>query len=133
MSNETLDSCKNQSLSGGAVPQDQGRLFCERQSRYRVASSSLPVTRSCSFVIASRELRAILLPADGMVAPFANYSVAGWTWYQGENNVYGDMVRIHSPHERTKSWESEVSDERHCPASRATPRMGLGTAAPSRR
>jgi hypothetical protein len=26
-----------------------------------------------------------------MVAPFANYSVAGWTWYQGENNVYGDM------------------------------------------
>ena len=29
MSNETLDSCKNQSLSGGAVPQDQGRLFCE--------------------------------------------------------------------------------------------------------
>ena len=27
----------------------------------------------------------------GMVAPFANYSVRGWLWYQGENNVYGHM------------------------------------------
>ncbi|CAK0871817.1 unnamed protein product [Prorocentrum cordatum] len=27
----------------------------------------------------------------GMVAPFVNYSVRGWVWYQGENNVYGDM------------------------------------------
>lgn len=27
----------------------------------------------------------------GMVAPFANYSVRGWVWYQGENNVYGYM------------------------------------------
>ena len=27
----------------------------------------------------------------GMVAPFVNYSVAGWLWYQGENNCYGDM------------------------------------------
>ena len=26
-----------------------------------------------------------------MVAPFVNYSVAGWLWYQGENNCYGDM------------------------------------------
>lgn len=26
-----------------------------------------------------------------MVAPFANYSVRGWVWYQGENNCYGDM------------------------------------------
>jgi sialate O-acetylesterase len=27
----------------------------------------------------------------GMTAPFANYSVAGWLWYQGENNCYGVM------------------------------------------
>lgn len=55
MDNETLTVCKNESLSGGAVPQDSGALYY------------------------------------GMVAPFANYSVAGWVWYQGENNVYGDM------------------------------------------
>jgi sialate O-acetylesterase len=55
MSNETLASCKSLSLTGGAVPEDRGRLYY------------------------------------GMVAPFANYSVAGWVWYQGENNVYGDM------------------------------------------
>ena len=44
MSNETIDSCKNQSLTGGAVPENQGRLYY------------------------------------GMVAPFANYSLAGWVW-----------------------------------------------------
>ncbi len=55
MSNETIDSCQNQSLTGGAVPENQGRLYY------------------------------------GMVTPFANYSVAGWVWYQGENNVYGYM------------------------------------------
>ena len=27
----------------------------------------------------------------GMAAPFANFSVRGWLWYQGENNVYGHM------------------------------------------
>ena len=27
----------------------------------------------------------------GMTAPFANYSVAGWLWYQGENNCHGTM------------------------------------------
>lgn len=53
--NRTLTKCKNESLSGGAVPQDSGALYY------------------------------------GMVAPFANYSVRGWVWYQGENNVYGDM------------------------------------------
>ena len=26
-----------------------------------------------------------------MVAPFANYSVAGWLWYQGENNCHNVM------------------------------------------
>ena len=57
MSNETIRSCKNQSLAGGAVPQNQGRLYY------------------------------------GMVAPFANYSVAGWVWYQGENNVYVRSLR----------------------------------------
>lgn len=55
MDNETLTLCANESLHGGAIPDDSGRLYY------------------------------------GMVAPFANYSVAGWVWYQGENNVYGDM------------------------------------------
>ena len=27
----------------------------------------------------------------GMTAPFVNYSVAGWLWYQGENNCGGVM------------------------------------------
>ena len=44
--NETLTRCANESLSGGAVPQDSGLLFY------------------------------------GMAAPFANYSVRGWLWYQ---------------------------------------------------
>lgn len=47
--------CKDESLSGGAIPEDNGRLYY------------------------------------GMIAPFVNYSVAGWLWYQGENNCYGDM------------------------------------------
>ena len=51
MSNETLTLCTDESLSGGAVPQDYGRLFY------------------------------------GMVAPFANYSLAGWVWYQGKRSV----------------------------------------------
>jgi hypothetical protein len=46
MDNQTLTRCKNQSLTGGAVPQDNGRLYY------------------------------------GMTAPFVNYSVAGWLWYQ---------------------------------------------------
>ena len=46
MDNETLSLCKNQSLVGGAVPEDRGRLYY------------------------------------GMTAPFVNYSVAGWIWYQ---------------------------------------------------
>ena len=46
MDNVTLTVCRNESLSGGAVPQDAGALYY------------------------------------GMVAPFANYSVAGWVWYQ---------------------------------------------------
>lgn len=46
MSNETIDSCQNQSLTGGAVPENQGRLYY------------------------------------GMVAPFANYSVAGCEHYE---------------------------------------------------
>jgi len=44
MDNKTLLECKNQSLTGGAIPQDAGALYY------------------------------------GMVAPFANYSVAGWVW-----------------------------------------------------
>jgi hypothetical protein len=44
MDNQTLTECANQSLHGGAVPQDSGALYY------------------------------------GMVAPFANYSVAGWVW-----------------------------------------------------
>jgi hypothetical protein len=59
MSNETLLTCKNQSLSGGAVPQDQGRLYY------------------------------------GMAAPFANYSVRGWLWYQG---IYDTTHTSQSPH-----------------------------------
>ena len=55
MSNETLSICRNESLTGGAIPNDSGALFY------------------------------------GMVAPFVNYSVAGWVWYQGENNVHGTM------------------------------------------
>jgi len=55
MDNQTLGQCTNESLSGGAIPENSGRLFY------------------------------------GMIAPFANYSVAGWVWYQGENNIYGDM------------------------------------------
>ena len=55
MDNSTRTLCKNLSLTGGAVPQDNGRLYY------------------------------------GMVAPFVNYSLAGWLWYQGENNCYGDM------------------------------------------
>lgn len=55
MDNETLTICKNESLTGGAVPEDSGRLHY------------------------------------GMVAPFVNYSVVGWVWYQGEDNVHGDM------------------------------------------
>ena len=55
MSNETLGQCKEQSLTGGAVPECAGRLYY------------------------------------GMTAPFANYSVAGWLWYQGENNCHGVM------------------------------------------
>jgi sialate O-acetylesterase len=55
MDNETLGLCKDQSLTGGAVPEDRGRLYY------------------------------------GMVAPFVNYSVAGWLWYQGENNCGGTM------------------------------------------
>lgn len=55
MDNETLAECKNQSLTGGAVPEDRGRLYY------------------------------------GMTAPFVNYSVAGWVWYQGENNCGGIM------------------------------------------
>lgn len=27
----------------------------------------------------------------GMVTPFVNMSLAGWAWYQGENNCHGDM------------------------------------------
>ncbi|GAB5359373.1 hypothetical protein AAMO2058_000538400 [Amorphochlora amoebiformis] len=54
MSNETLSTCSDVSRTGGAVPQNNGRLYY------------------------------------GMVAPFANYSVRGMIWYQGENNVYGD-------------------------------------------
>lgn len=46
MDNQTLALCKNESLSGGAIPQNQGRLYY------------------------------------GMIAPFVNYSVAGWLWYQ---------------------------------------------------
>ena len=46
MDNQTRTLCKNQSLTGGAVPQDNGRLYY------------------------------------GMTAPFVNYSVAGWLWYQ---------------------------------------------------
>eukprot|EP00937_MAST-01D_sp_MAST-1D-sp2_P001328 g1328.t1 len=54
--NETLASaCSEESLAGGAVPENSGGLYY------------------------------------GMIAPFANFSVAGWTWYQGENNVYGHM------------------------------------------
>eukprot|EP00035_Acanthoeca_spectabilis_P005246 m.111533 g.111533 ORF g.111533 m.111533 type:complete len:302 (+) comp12934_c0_seq2:665-1570(+) len=30
----------------------------------------------------------------GMVAPFANFSVAGWLWYQGENNCHGIMGNV---------------------------------------
>ena len=26
----------------------------------------------------------------GMVCPFVNMTIAGWTWYQGENNMHGD-------------------------------------------
>jgi hypothetical protein len=55
MDNETLTLCANESLTGGAIPNDAGALYY------------------------------------GMVAPFVNYSVSGWVWYQGENNVYGDM------------------------------------------
>eukprot|EP00039_Didymoeca_costata_P002481 m.60480 g.60480 ORF g.60480 m.60480 type:complete len:832 (+) comp11324_c0_seq1:88-2583(+) len=29
-----------------------------------------------------------------MVAPFVNYSVAGWLWYQGENNCHGEMGNV---------------------------------------
>jgi hypothetical protein len=34
----------------------------------------------------------------GMTAPFANFSVAGWLWYQGENNCHGVMgnSQLHS-------------------------------------
>ena len=30
----------------------------------------------------------------GMIAPFLNYSVAGWVWYQGENNCHGVMGNV---------------------------------------
>jgi hypothetical protein len=46
MDNTTLTTCSEESLSGGAVPQNSGALYY------------------------------------GMVAPFANYSVRGWLWYQ---------------------------------------------------
>ena len=51
-----------------------------------------------------------------MVAPFANFSVAGWTWYQGENNVYGDMVRIriHSPHEPHQCMSQKSEPDCQC-------------------
>ena len=44
MDNETLRLCANESLTGGAIPNDAGALYY------------------------------------GMVAPFVNYSVAGWIW-----------------------------------------------------
>jgi hypothetical protein len=44
MDNTTLTKCANESLTGGAIPQDSGALYY------------------------------------GMVAPFQNYSVAGWLW-----------------------------------------------------
>jgi hypothetical protein len=51
MDNHTLTTCTDESLAGGAIPANSGRLYY------------------------------------GMVAPFANYSVRGWLWYQGEVRV----------------------------------------------
>ena len=56
MDNQTRTRCRNQSLSGGAVPQDNGRLYY------------------------------------GMTAPFVNYSVAGWLWYQASRIYAGPVL-----------------------------------------
>jgi len=88
MSNETLRSCKNQSLTGGAVPQVHDD------------SLMIPPSRGVCVWIPEVDLICAVDPEVlqdrgrlyyGMTAPFANYSVRGWLWYQGENNVYGDM------------------------------------------
>lgn len=75
MSNETLLLCKNQSLTGGAVPQNSGRLYY------------------------------------GMICPMANYSVAGWVWYQvrplvslADHNQFDCDLRCRGRTTYTETW-----------------------------